>query len=279
MTDKTVIQFATKLHLAAVLTQRICGAVINAFENQTIENLGKQIETKIEQAERDPNDAARSKIHQEALGLEKELASKTPEPTKAKSEPATVEPVTEKNFYEVICSVGTARMCFGKSFGELAGHGTKLATAKRNIEYLAKWFAEKPAATDDDKRSYAAYEFAKSSVGQREIAGSQDLGNKPPEPDPHQAEIEAANDHPPTPAPEFTIKDWKLVMVPFDVEFKDPAKNITEGDALGKLDKMQLKFLLVNRVNNPAKFDPKTKAELIFKAGLMLACEEKGIAA
>lgn len=136
--------------------------ILDIATNSALDDFGKAIEAKAEEASREPDDTKRSELHQEALTLEKELAAKTPEP-ESKAETAEEKPKT---------------------------------------------------------------------------------------------------------------LNWRLVMVPFKVNFKAPANPIEEGDKLGDLTPDRIAFLLHKRIQNPEKYPLESPAERMFRAGMALACEE-----
>lgn len=269
-----LVTFAAKLRTVADVTAAICDCLISRFGAPAV-NLGKQIEAKIEAAEREPDDAKRSAIHQSALADEKKLAAQTPEP--AKEAATDTNEVTAENWPQVMCSAGTAKLCFGQSMGALAGHGVKLATAQRHVEYLTKWFEKKPAITDDDKRTLSALRFAIAATKARETT------NPAPESTPASPEAPKQSDAPELPlegAGEPAVEEskssstfnWRLVPIPFEIKMGGQPML---GVQLGKLEPPFLKVLQRDIcLKDHPKYPVKTTAEKTFKAAMAMACDE-----
>ncbi len=241
------------------------------------EALGKAIEQKIEQAEREPDDAKRSAIHEEALGMEKELAKPETEP--AKTEPTKLEAITTTNWQDVICSVGTAKTCFGIRMGDLCGHSVKLEKGRRNCDFLAKWFAAKPPVTEDDKRTFEAYEYAEAFTQTREhgstpkSASTTVEGSKAAD----AAELDLGETGEPAKEEAKTF-DWKTALCPWEIKFTN-LPLIEKGTKLGDIEPKMIKGIHKVVIPNTKKFPIKTISEKQFAAAVEMAVEELKLAA
>lgn len=108
------------------------------------EDLGKAIEAKIEQTEREPDDKKRAEIHKEALVLEKELAAKTPE-APIVIEELPLEPVKKLDWKKCMVPWTVKYKLRADASVESIPEGTQLGTLEKwQIKYIAQKCLSKP---------------------------------------------------------------------------------------------------------------------------------------